>query len=124
MGGSGASDGARSGSFTGNVKSVRYGDRDSCSGEITGAVNGSQLYLSGKCTLAAHPDKVSDLPVTWTGTISGTEFEGRMVVDGHSASFTGTVNADGSIAASFSGTEDLGGDVGEIEYDVQIAASP
>lgn len=124
MGGSGVADGPRTGSFDATVKATRYGETDTCSGTVTGAVNAGQLYLNGKCTLAGHPDDVSDLPVVWTGVITGSSFEGRMVVDGHDATFSGTVTADGGVQASFSGTEDLGGDVGPIEFDVRIAAAP
>ncbi|MDP2311822.1 MAG: N-acetylmuramoyl-L-alanine amidase [Pseudomonadota bacterium] len=124
LGGSGVADGPRTGTFDAKVKSTRYGDTDTCSGSLTGAVNGGQVYLNGKCTLVGHADKVKDLPVTWTGTVTGTTLSGRMVVDGHDASFTGAVNADGSLQASFSGSEDLGGDVGAIEFEVNLAAAP
>lgn len=124
MGGSGAADGPRTGTFDADVKSLRYGDTDRCSGTVTGAVNGSNLYLTAKCTLVSNPEKVKDLPVVWTGTITGTSFSGRMVVDGHDASFTGTVTSDGGIQAEIAGTEDLGGDVGEIQFSVRLAAAP
>lgn len=124
MGGSGVADGPRNGSFDAKVTATRYGETDTCSGTLSGAVNGGQLYLSGKCTLVGHPEKVKDLPVTWTGSITGTTVEGRMLVDGRSATFTGAVTGDGGVQASFSGTEDLGGDVGEIRFEVQLAAAP
>lgn len=124
MGGSGAADGPRTGSFDATVRATRYGETDRCSGTVTGAVNGANLYLNATCTLVGNPDKVRDLPVVWTGTVTGTTFSGRMVVDGHDASFTGTITGDGGVQAELSGTEDLGGDVGPIEFSVRLAAAP
>jgi hypothetical protein len=124
MGGSGVADGTLSGSFNASVVATRYGQSDTCSGTVTGAVTGGQLYLTAKCTLDGHPDKVKDLAVTWTGSVTGTAIAGRMVADGHDADFSGTVNGDGSVAANFSGSEDLGGDVGVVTFTVALAAAP
>lgn len=112
MGGSGVADGPRSGSFTATVTAASYGVTDSCSGSATGSVNGGQVYMSATCRLVDHPDASGDLAVTWSGSVSGTSVTGRVVVDGHSASWTGTVNSDGSMDISLDASEDLGGDVG------------
>lgn len=122
MGGSGLPDGGRTGSFSAKVTATRYGETDTCSGPVSGAVNGGRLYLSGTCTLVNHPDKSGNLPVTWSGAANGDKLEGQMAVDGRTAAFTGDINADGSITAHFSGSEDLGGDVGVLEYDVTLSA--
>jgi hypothetical protein len=124
MGGEGVADGPRTGTFSASVKSTRYGDTDTCTGSVSGAVSGGQLYLNGTCTLAGHPDKVKELPVVWTGSFTGTTFAGRMVVDGHDATFTGALTGDGGLQADYAGSEDLGGDVGPIEFSVTIAAAP
>jgi hypothetical protein len=120
---SGMTDGTRQGSFSAKVRSSNYPDSDSCSGSVSGAVNGGQFYLTGKCTLADHPDKAKDLPVTWSGTVGGGSLEGKMVVDGRSAEFSGTTNGD-SLNASFSGSEDVGGSAGVISFEVSFEASP
>ncbi len=122
IGGSGVADGALAGSFDAQVTATRYGETDSCAGSVTGAVSGGELYLAAKCTLVNHPDKVKDLAIVFTGSVTGTRLDGRMVVDGHDSDFTGTVNADGSVSASFDGAEDLAGDVGNLEFRVNIAA--
>ncbi|MFZ5482141.1 MAG: N-acetylmuramoyl-L-alanine amidase [Myxococcota bacterium] len=123
-GGTGTSDGPLAGSFSGKVTAVRYGETDTCDGAVSGAINGGQLYLSGTCRLRNHPEKSGDLPVVWTGTVSGTELVGTMVVDGHRASFTGQLNGDGSVTAEIAGDEDLGGDVGTLEYEASFSAAP
>ncbi len=115
-------DGPRTGTFNATVTSARYGETDTCAGEIAGAVNMGQLYLTGKCTLANNPDKATDLPVTWSGTISGGRIDGRMVVDGRSADFVGAEAGDGAVSARFSGTEDLGGEAGELAFEVAFSA--
>jgi hypothetical protein len=124
LGGEGVPEGPRTGTYTARVSSSVHGVSDTCSGPITGAVSGGQLYLSGKCTLDGHPDKIKDLPVTWTGSFTGSSFAGRMVVDGHDATFDGAVATDGGVSAEYSGSEDLGGDVGVIDFQVQLAAAP
>lgn len=118
-----STDGTRSGTFNATVTASRYGETDTCKGAVTGAVNNGQLYLTGTCTLQNNPDKSGDVPVTWSGTISSGRIDGRMVVDGHSADFTGTEAGDGTVSAHFSGSEDIGGDVGDLEYDVAFEAS-
>ncbi len=121
--GSASTDGTRHGTFSASVSSSTYGETDTCAGDISGAVNNGQLYLTGTCTLVNHPDKSGDLPVTWSGTIASGVIAGRMTVDGHSADFTGSEADDGSVSARFSGSEEIGGDVGNIDYEVAIDAS-
>ncbi len=121
---SSSTDGARTGTFNAALTSSRYGETDTCAGAISGAVNNGQLYLTGTCTLVNHGDEAGDIPVSWSGTISGGVIDGRMVVDGHSADFTGTEAGDGTISARFTGSEDIGGDVGELTFDVEISAVP
>ena len=123
-GGGGLPDGGRTGSFSAKVTATRYGETDTCAGAVSGAVNGGRLYLTGTCTLVNNPDKSGNLPVTWSGAANGSKLEGQMAVDGRTAAFTGDINDDGSITARFSGSEDLGGDVGVLEYEVQIRATP
>lgn len=118
-----STDGTRSGTFKGTITSARYGETDTCTGALTGAVNNGQVYLTGTCTLQNHPDVSGDVPVTWSGTVSGGVFSGRMTVDGHSAEFTGAEATDGTISARFSASQDIGGDVGELSVDVEINAS-
>jgi hypothetical protein len=124
LGGGETADGPRTGTYSARVTAERYGETDTCDGPITGAISGGQLYLTGSCTLHAHPDAAGTLPVTWTGTIRGDAFDGKMVVQGHTATFTGTVNADGSVTASFDGAEDVAGDVGVLDYAVSLTAHP
>lgn len=124
LGGSGLADGPRNGAFSAKLTATRYGETDTCEGPVSGAVNNGQLYLSGTCTLKNHPDKSGNMPVTWTGQADGTAWRGTVFVDGRSSTFTGTLNTDGSVAASAGGSEDLGGDVGVIDYSFTIAAAP
>lgn len=120
---SSSTDGTRQGTFKASVHSSRYGETDTCAGDISGAVNLGQLYLSGTCTLANHPDKSGDIPITWSGTIHSGVIDGRMTVDGHSVDFTGAEATDGTVSARFSGTEAVGGDVGDLDFEVEISAS-
>jgi hypothetical protein len=123
MGGSGVSDGPRTGTFKATATATRYGETDTCEGAVSGSINASQLYLTSKCTLKGNPDKVSNESVTWSGTVVSNVIDGKMTVDGHSASFTGSANADGSISIHVSGDEDLGGEVGTVSYDVTVTAN-
>lgn len=123
MGGSGTTSGAYSGTFSATAKVTRSGVTDTCEGPISGAVQGGQFYLTGACTLRNHPDAVTNLQVTWTGSVNGTAVEGKMLADGRQAAFTGTYTGT-TIAARIQGQEDLRGDVGVVEYDVSISAAP
>lgn len=124
MGGSGSESGTISGTFDATVTARSLGETDTCQGAVQGAVNGSQFYLTGTCTLRNNPDASGNMPVTWTGSVQGSTLSGRMIVDGREASFTGQVNGDGTIAAQLSGSEDLRGDVGVLDYEVAFTASP
>jgi hypothetical protein len=124
MGGTGLAEGTRSGSYSATVTATRYGETDTCSGSVSGSVNSGYLYLNGTCRLRNHPDASGDLAVTWTGTATGTSLAGRMVVDGRSKDFTGTVDTSGNVVtAHIAGSEDLGGDVGVLDYAVDISAA-
>lgn len=121
---SGLADGPRSGTFSARVTATRYGETDTCAGPVSGAVNAGRLYLSGSCTLVNHPDQSGNMPVTWAGSADGSRLDGTMVVNGRSAAFTGTIGADGSVQAQYAGSEDLGGDVGVLAWEVTLAAAP
>lgn len=120
MGGSGVSEGTRTGSFSASVTANTYGVTDTCSGPISGSISGSSFYATGTCTLVNHPDKSGNMPVTWSGQISGTTVSGKLLVDGHSADWSGTLNSDGTINFAKSGQEDLGGDVGTLSYSFSV----
>lgn len=124
MGGGGLPDGPRYGSFHADVSAPRYGESDACEGPVSGSVTGGRLYLSGTCTLQNHPEKSGDLAVTFAGAANGDKLEGYIFVDGHTAEFVGEIAADGTVTAQFSGAEELGGDVGTLEYSVRFAAAP
>lgn len=124
IGGTGATDGPRSGSFTAEVRSDRYSESDKCSGTVSGAVSGGQFYLTGVCTLDGHPEKVKEMPVVWSGSVSGDTIEGRMIADGRDADFAGRLHDDGTLSASVDGSEDLGGTAGSFTFHVEISAVP
>ncbi|MSQ03814.1 MAG: N-acetylmuramoyl-L-alanine amidase [Myxococcales bacterium] len=124
LGGTGLADGRFGGQFKATLSASSIGESDTCEGELDGAASGGQLYLNGNCRLAKHPDASGDTKVTWTGTAAGDKLSGTMVADGRSVSWSGTINADGSIAATFKGSKDVGGDVGVLGYDVQLSAKP
>lgn len=124
MGGGSTESGTISGTFDATVTARSLGETDTCQGAVSGAVNGGQFYLSGTCTLRNNPDASGNMPVTWTGSVQGSTLTGRMIVDGREASFTGQVQPDGSVAAQLSGSEDLRGDVGILDYEVSFRAAP
>lgn len=119
---SSAKDGARHGHFDAKFTSAGYGMSDSCSGDVQGAVNGGQVYLTATCTLDQHGDKSGK--VVWSGNVSGTSWTGKMVVEGHSANLTGQVASDGSLTLKMTGSEDLSGDVGVLDYSLTLSAAP
>lgn len=125
-GGSTSSGGAttKTGTFQASVVALSYGESDTCSGTLSGSINGSAVYLTSTCRLDKHPDKSGDLAVTWSGSVVGTTVSGNLLVDGHSAPWNGTINSDGSINILQVGQEDLGGDVGVISYSVQVNVDP
>ncbi len=122
MGSDAVAPGPLVGRFDGTIESVRYAESDTCSGALTGAVTGSQVYLTGTCTLDHHPDKSER--VTWSGTIVSGVVDGRMTVEGYSVPFRGSVNADGGVSASFHAETEIGGDVGFVKVDVNLAVAP
>ncbi len=115
-------DGPRHGRFDAKFTSAGYGMSDSCSGDVQGAVNGGQVYLSATCTLDKNGDKTGK--VVWSGNVSGTTWTGKMVVEGHSANLTGQVASDGSLSLKMTGSEDLSGDVGVLDYTLTLSAAP
>ncbi|MBM4394000.1 MAG: N-acetylmuramoyl-L-alanine amidase [Deltaproteobacteria bacterium] len=124
MGGTGLPDGDLTGTFRGTVRAASYGETDSCDGALSGAASGGRLYLNGTCALKNNPDASGNMPVSWTGTVSGTTVSGSMVADGRSVTWTGTLNSDGSIGAKYSGSKDVGGTVGILDYEVDLAVKP
>jgi N-acetyl-anhydromuramyl-L-alanine amidase AmpD len=124
MGGRGLPDGNFHGHFDGTVKAASYGETDTCSGDLEGAANGGNLYLNGTCTLKNNPNASGNMPVTWSGTVSGDTITGTMVADGRSVSWSGKLAKDGSITANFSGSKDVGGTTGVLEYSVALTAAP
>lgn len=123
MGGSGLPDGHWGGRFTARLGASSYGETDTCEGALDGAASGGQLYLNGVCRLKNHPDASGDMKVTWTGSVSGDQITGSMVADGRSVSWSGTLNKDGSISARYAGSKDVGGDVGVLDYDVELSVT-
>lgn len=124
LGGSGLPDGAYKGTFSANVGSASLGESDTCDGAIEGAASGGQLYLNAVCRLKGNPDASGDMKVTWTASASGDQLTGTMIADGRSVNWTGTIEKDGSLTAKYSGSKDVGGDVGVLTYDVNFSVRP
>lgn len=124
MGGTGLADGNLAGSFSGKVYSASYGETDTCDGAIEGSANGGQVYLKATCTLKGNPNASGNMPVVWSGTASGDQVSGTMTADGRSVSWTGTINKDGSISASYKGSKDIGGTTGVLDYEVNFNVKP
>lgn len=124
MGGSGLADGDLSGKFKGTVRAASYGETDTCEGNLTGSASGGRLYLNGTCTLKNNPNASGNMPVSWTGSVTGDQVSGTMVADGRSVNWTGTLQSDGSISARYSGSKDVGGTTGILEYEVDLSAAP
>ena len=124
LGGTGLADGNLKGTFSGKVYAASYGKSDSCDGGIEGAANGGQLYLKATCTLKSNPNASGNMAVTWSGSVSGDQVTGTMVADGRSTSWTGTVKSDGSIDAKYTGSEDVGGSTGVLDYEISFNVKP
>ena|GEM_PF-3151914 len=117
-------DGPLSGGFVGTVYSTSYGIEDKCEGTVTGQVANGQVYLTGTCQLATYGDRVGDIPITWTGAIQGNTVTGNMIVESYVQTWQSAVQADGTIGSTYSGSRDLGGDIGTLEYQVWLEAQP
>ncbi|MFZ5477314.1 MAG: N-acetylmuramoyl-L-alanine amidase [Myxococcota bacterium] len=116
-------DGELVGRFVADVVSARYGEADSCSGDIEGGTLGGDFYLRGTCTLVDHADAVRDVPVLWIGRVDGASVTGTMVVDDVATPYAATIGEDGSLTAEYAGAEDAGVDVGTLEYAVALEAA-
>jgi hypothetical protein len=119
-----ALDGPRSGTFVGTAYSTAYGLEDKCEGTLSGQVSNGQVYLNGTCRLAAYGDRVGEIPITWTGSVQGNTVTGNMIVESYVEPWTTELMADGTIPATYSGSRDLGGDIGTIEFGVWFEAQP
>ncbi|NOY27246.1 MAG: N-acetylmuramoyl-L-alanine amidase, partial [Oligoflexia bacterium] len=116
-------DGPKSGSFQVDATSSRYGRTDHCSGTVEGSANNGTLYLAASCQSQANPDK-PPLRIVWSGATMGSTLSGTVVVDSYSDPWTGTVNADGSVTALFTGSRDLGGDIGVVTWSASLSTNP
>ncbi len=121
----GLSDGPRTGRFEAVATSSRLGITDTCSGPLSGSVSGGTLYLTATCLLDDHGDRVGELPVTFSGSVDReTTVDGRVVVEGYSDSWEGEITDDGAVEATWTGSHDLGGDVGVLTYTATIRVEP
>ena len=117
-------DGPKTGHFEAELHSSR-GKSDTCSGPISGSASGGMLYLTGTCGLDTYGSQVAPVQAAWSGKVSGgTALETKVAVEGYADNFTGAVNADGSVAAEWSGSHELGGDVGTLTYTARITVEP
>ncbi len=123
MGGTGLPDGAWHGRFSAKVTASSMGASDTCEGTLDGAASGGQIYLNGTCRLQNNPDASGDMKVTWTGAASGDTLSGSMMADGRSVSWSGKIEKDGSIRAVYTGSKDVGGDVGVLGYEVDLSVA-
>lgn len=117
-------DGPKTGQFSATVHSSRYGITDTCSGTLQGSASSGRLYLAGTCRLDNHGAQSGDIAMTFSGEVSGTSIGGDVVVEGHADTWSGTLNSDGSLIGSLSGSENIGGDVGELTYEATLTANP
>ena len=116
-------DGTKSGSYEVVVSSSRYGITRTCSGPISASVTNSKLYASVTCHLE-YNNKQGDFPITWSAEAIGNALSGTMVVESYSDAWNGVVNSDGSTHTAFSGSKDLGGDIGTLSYEVRLTTEP
>jgi len=112
-------DGAVSGRFEIQAVASRYGDHDRCAGTLEGSATNGNLYLSATCVGEDHPD-AGELRIVWSGAAMGTNISGQAVVEGYSEPWSGTINPDGTVSATMTGSEDLGGDVGVVSFTATI----
>lgn len=124
LGGTGLTDGNFNGTFSGRVYAASYGQSDTCDGAISGAANGGQLYLKATCTLKNNPNASGNMAVTWSGSVNGDKVSGTMVADGRSVAWEGSLKSDGSITARYSGSKDVGGTTGVLDYEVSFDVKP
>ena len=123
LGGTGLADGSYRGHFNATVTAASYGETDTCEGDLSGSASGGQLYLNGTCRLQKHPDASGDMKITWTGSAASDAISGQMLADGRSADWAGTIAKDGSVTAHVTGSKDVGGDAGVLQYDVDLNVS-
>lgn len=117
------SDGTKSGTYDVVVSSSRYGVTRTCSGPLSASVSNGKLYASVNCHLEYNNDK-GDFPITWSAEAVGNALSGTMVVESYSDGWSGVVESDGSTRSGFSGSKDLGGDIGTLSYDVTLVTDP
>lgn len=116
-------DGTKTGTYEVVVDSSRYGITRTCSGPITASVTGGRLYASVNCHLE-YNGRSGDFPITWSAEANGNALSGTMAVESYADSWAGTVDADGSTNSGFSGSKDLGGDIGTLSYSVTLRTAP
>lgn len=116
-------DGTKTGTFTVRAHSSRYAETDTCSGTLTGTAHDGNLYLQATCRGDNNPD-AGELAITWSGATMGTAISGNVLVDGYTDPWSGTVNSNGSVSATMTGTKDVGGDVGVVTYEATLYVEP
>jgi len=116
-------DGVKTGSFEAKVTAELHGVTRTCSGPITGSATAGRLYLTATCYLEWN-GKSGDFPITWSAEGLDTSINGTMAVESYADSYGGDLNADGSTYARYSGSKELGGDVGRISYEVTVLTDP
>jgi N-acetyl-anhydromuramyl-L-alanine amidase AmpD len=116
-------DGNKSGTFEVVVTSSLYGITRTCGGPISATVSNGRLYATANCHLE-YSGKSGDFPITWSAEAMATSLSGTMAVASYSDGWSGTVNSDGSTFSAFSGSKDLGGDIGKFSYDVTLMTDP
>ncbi len=121
----GIADGSKTGRFDVEVTSGRYGVTDHCSGTLSGSATGGSLYVTSTCLLSSHGDRVGEIPLSIAATAtSDADFVGRLAAEGYADEFSGAINADGSLQASWEATHDLGGDIGQLTYRMNVTVEP
>jgi len=116
-------DGTKNGHYEVVVSSSRYGITRTCSGPITASVSSGRLYASVNCHLE-YNGRAGDFPITWSAEATGSALSGTMAVESYADGYSGTVNTDGSTLAGFTGSKDLGGDIGPLSYQVTLQTDP
>ncbi len=116
-------DGNKAGSYEVVVHSSRYGISRTCTGSLTATVSNGRLYASTNCHIE-YNGKSGDFPITWSAEAVGSALSGTMVVESYSDGWSGTVNTDGSTFSGYTGSKDLGGDIGTLSYEVTLVTDP
>jgi hypothetical protein len=121
------SDGPKTGRLEIEAHVSGPGQTGTCDAPITGSASGGVISLTASCVpdSTTQAEEVGELKVQLSGTVvNGTDVEGRVALEGYGDAWAGTIESDGGLKASWTGSHDLGGSTGVVSYTAWLKVEP